>query len=49
MATFIYFMIYNLMLTSTKLAVLTWTDSTFAEPGKILIETSRIQGLGFRI
>eukprot|EP00439_Symbiodinium_sp_Y106_P039537 s1359_g4.t2 len=31
MATFIYFMIYNLMLTSTKLAVLTWTDSTFAE------------------
>ena len=33
MATFIYFMIYNLMLTSTKLAVLIWTDSTFSAAG----------------
>eukprot|EP00437_Effrenium_voratum_P027608 CAMPEP_0181411004 /NCGR_PEP_ID=MMETSP1110-20121109/7641_1 /TAXON_ID=174948 /ORGANISM="Symbiodinium sp., Strain CCMP421" /LENGTH=1321 /DNA_ID=CAMNT_0023533589 /DNA_START=112 /DNA_END=4077 /DNA_ORIENTATION=- len=31
MATFMYFMVYNLTLTSSKIAVITWTDSTYSE------------------
>ncbi|OLQ15175.1 Vacuolar cation-transporting ATPase YPK9 [Symbiodinium microadriaticum] len=43
MATFIYFMIYNLMLTSTKLAVLTWTEWQFilTDVGLAMVMVSR--------
>lgn len=31
MATFMYFMVYNLILTTSKLLVVTWLDSTYSE------------------
>lgn len=44
MATFMYFMIYNLTLTTSKMAAVAWLDSTYAE-WQLLAQIQVVWGL----